>query len=195
MPYSSTIIISSLALLFTVFSFWWMNWRPGNLIVGNIQHFAAGRGRVDHSEEPNSWFIGLPLILFNSGASPLIIESLRLSPVNVATAPKLLFNAVDTPLWTADPNSTKIDRNFTFLPHILKPNDAISENFVFILSGTEQKYESRMYYYRLEVKLLGKKKWKAVKNIELNFQNFSDNKLYELNTYYKPYHYRSDKSA
>jgi hypothetical protein len=37
---SEAVIISIAALAFTVFSFWWMNWRKGKLIVGPPRTFA-----------------------------------------------------------------------------------------------------------------------------------------------------------
>lgn len=47
-------VVSLLALLFTVLSFWWMQWRPGNLAVGNgIRQYAVGRGTTGHKEKPN----------------------------------------------------------------------------------------------------------------------------------------------
>jgi len=35
------LFISVFALLFTIFSFWWMNWRRGKIIVGSPRSFAA----------------------------------------------------------------------------------------------------------------------------------------------------------
>lgn len=189
------VLISALALLFTVFSFWWMNWRSGKLVVVDLQHFAAGRGRVGHPDELNAWFVGLPLVLLNRGASPLVVESLRLTPTGATEAQALIFNAVDTPLWTDDPQVTKIDRNFTYLPKIIKPNDAISENFVFFGSDTVRKYEPCLYHFHLEAKLFGRRDWKRVKDIKLDFRDFDDQQLYELNTFYKPYHNRRGKLA
>lgn len=121
-------VVSLLALAFTLLSFWWMHWREGNLSVGNLQHFAAGSAITGAADNPNTFLVGLPLIIFNTGARPVIIESLRLvSPLNVLGP--LLYQAVETPLWTAqDPN--KIERNSFFLPVIVRANEVIKENFV-----------------------------------------------------------------
>jgi hypothetical protein len=40
------LVISIFALLFTIFSFWWMNWRKGKLIIGPPRSFAlAAQGK------------------------------------------------------------------------------------------------------------------------------------------------------
>lgn len=63
--------ISSLALLFTVFSFWWMNWRRGKLKVSEIRTYAAAslEGKL---------IIEIPIIFFNTGAIPILLENIRL---------------------------------------------------------------------------------------------------------------------
>ena len=189
------IFVSCLALLFTVFSFWWMHWRPGKLKVGNLQHFAAGRGRVGYPDEPNAWFIGLPLILFNVGASPLVLESLRLVPTRNTPTQTLLFTRVDTPLWSENPLQVKIENDSTYFPRIVTPNDAVAANVVFLWSPTEQKYEARLYHFFLEAKISGMRSWLKVKEIELDFRDFDEQKIYELSAYYKPYFYSRGERA
>jgi hypothetical protein len=66
-------LLSSLALLFTIFSFWWMNWRRGRLIVGNPHSFAAvSKGENDLV------VVQLPLVFYNDGAAAHVVQSLRL---------------------------------------------------------------------------------------------------------------------
>lgn len=68
------LIISSLALLFTTFSFWWMNWRRGRLIVGPPRSYAAC------SKGGNSNIIvQLPLVFYNNGAATHVVQNLRLT--------------------------------------------------------------------------------------------------------------------
>src|SRR5450830_1634252 len=94
-------LLSALALGFTLFSFWWMNWRAGKLHIGDLQHFTAGKATTSPGNEPNTLLIGLPLVIVNLGASPVVLESLRLvsPPTELGT---LLYQSVDEPLWTAD---------------------------------------------------------------------------------------------
>ncbi len=69
-----SLIISCLALAFTLFSFWWMNWRKGQLIVGPPRSYAAC------SNGPNSLIIlQLPLVFYNDGAATQVVQNLRLS--------------------------------------------------------------------------------------------------------------------
>jgi hypothetical protein len=70
----SALIISILALLFTVFSFWWMNWRRGKLVIGSPRSFAA----TCQGEEGNL-IVQLPLVFYNKGAATRIVHNLRLT--------------------------------------------------------------------------------------------------------------------
>ena len=68
----SALIISTLALLFTIFSFWWMNWRTGILRVGTPRSYAAF-GSVE-----NKMVLEFPFVFFNDGPIPIIVQNLRL---------------------------------------------------------------------------------------------------------------------
>jgi hypothetical protein len=67
------LLISILALVFTIFSFWWMNWRKGDLIVGPPRTFAL----LAQGEE-ELLLIQLPLVFYNNGAAPQVVQNLRL---------------------------------------------------------------------------------------------------------------------
>lgn len=183
-----SLFISCLALFFTVLSFWWMHWRPGRLEVGNLQHFAAGSVRVGRTDAPNGWIVGLPLILMNTGASPLVLESLRLVPAKDNPAGILIFNGVDTVLWTADSDEENV-HDFLYLPKIIKPNDALAANVSFLWAPTDAQYQARLYHFFLEAKISGTRAWQKVKDIELNFAGANDDTLYELSAFYKVYRY------
>ena len=64
--------VAILALLFTVASFWWMNARRGRL-VSYAPHSFAGANPVGSSS-----LIRLPLVLYNTGATPIVVQDLRL---------------------------------------------------------------------------------------------------------------------
>jgi hypothetical protein len=69
----ASIVISLCALGFTIASFYVLNLRHGRLRVGNPQAFeVAIRGK------PPITIIRLPLILYNTGATPILVQDLRL---------------------------------------------------------------------------------------------------------------------
>jgi hypothetical protein len=84
------IFVSVLALLFTLYSFWWMNWRKGDLVVGAPRTCAAAcsQGKV---------IFWLPLVLYNSGPRPILIENLQLRLLDEGGQP-LFFNAISKKL-------------------------------------------------------------------------------------------------
>jgi hypothetical protein len=68
----AAVIISILALLFTVFSFWWMYWRKGNLHVSRPRIYAA------IGSAGGKMVVEIPLTFFNDGPIPIVIENLQL---------------------------------------------------------------------------------------------------------------------
>ncbi|MFQ5857385.1 MAG: hypothetical protein ACE5LU_17400 [Anaerolineae bacterium] len=83
------LIISILALLFTVFSFWWMNWRKGKLHVGSPRGFAA------FGSMERKMVLEFPFVFFNDGPIPIIVQSLRLTLLEEQTPRPLNFIATD----------------------------------------------------------------------------------------------------
>ncbi|GAA2729401.1 hypothetical protein CAE01nite_28760 [Cellulomonas aerilata] len=65
------IVIAGSALVFTVASFWWLNARRGRLTMTEVRIFSAYI-RSDLS------LLRLPITLFNTGASALVVVDLRL---------------------------------------------------------------------------------------------------------------------
>jgi len=84
----AALVISALAMLFTLFSFWWMHWRRGKTIVGPPRSFAAtssGKGEL--------LMVQLPLVFYNNGAASQVVQNLRLSLVqNQNRSAVLYFN-------------------------------------------------------------------------------------------------------
>ena len=186
-------LLSALALGFTLFSFWWMNWRGGKLQVGNLQHFAAGKAITSPGDQPNTLLIGLPLVIFNSGASPIVLESLRLvsPPGELGT---LLYQSVDEPLWTSE-HPIKIQRDHFFLPTVIQPNDVLKKNFVFTSGICELSFGARLYNLQLEAKITGHRDWQRLKHIELDLRKQGEFSTFELNAYYRAYPYRDGERA
>lgn len=66
-----SLVIAVAALAFTIASFWWMNVRRGSLTAYPPHSFAA-------SSAPDRLLINLPLVFFNDGAAPIVVQNLRL---------------------------------------------------------------------------------------------------------------------
>ena len=82
----TALFISTLALLFTIFSFWWMNWRRGKIIVGPPRSFAA-----TSKSEDDLLIIQLPLVFYNDGAASQVIQNLRLTLVQNGNRSAILY--------------------------------------------------------------------------------------------------------
>jgi hypothetical protein len=65
------VIVASCALLFTIGSFWWINVRRGRLRTYPPASFAA-------SLTSKKLIMCLPIVLYNTGAAPLVVLMLRL---------------------------------------------------------------------------------------------------------------------
>lgn len=140
---STAIIISVCALLFTIYSFWWMNWRKGNLKVSYIKHIGIFN--------TNKFYIELPLVFFNTGALPVVVESLRLIFIdNDKTKHFLHFNATRTAL------SANEGREFA-TPFSINKGESIKKYCEFQKNPSEIKLEVGKYEFRLEGKLYSKK--------------------------------------
>lgn len=186
-------LLSALALGFTLFSFWWMNWRAGKLKVGNLHHFAAGKSTVSPGDKPNTLLICLPLVVINSGASPVVLESLRLiSPSHELGT--LLYQSVDEPLWPAD-DTAKWEHDYFFLPTVIRPNDVLQKNFVFSSGICERDFASQRYNLHLEAKITGQRDWQRLKHIELDLREQGGFSLYMLNFGYRIYPFRGGERA
>ncbi|GGX10674.1 hypothetical protein GCM10010297_35330 [Streptomyces malachitofuscus] len=63
--------VASLALIFTVASFWWINARQGRLQTYEPHSFAAAANE-------QLTLLRIPLVMFNTGAKPIVVQDLRL---------------------------------------------------------------------------------------------------------------------
>ncbi|MDD5515646.1 MAG: hypothetical protein PHX71_09940 [Synergistales bacterium] len=84
----TAMVISILALTFTIFSFWWMNWRKSKIIVGDPRSFTLATQGLDEL-----LIVQLPLVFYNSGAATQVVQNLRLTlEQNNKKSSKLNFN-------------------------------------------------------------------------------------------------------
>jgi len=80
------IIISIAALLFVVFSFWWMHWRRGHLIVSTPLSYIASK------TNNTRLLVELPLSFYNTGALPIVVDNLYLIINQKGTKIELFIN-------------------------------------------------------------------------------------------------------
>ena len=82
----AAVIISILALLFTVFSYWWLYARKGKL------HVSKPRGYRGIGSQTEPLKLQFPFTFYNDGPTPIIIENLRLI-IGGQQGKPLYFNA------------------------------------------------------------------------------------------------------
>jgi hypothetical protein len=66
-----SLLIACLAVAFTIGSFWWLHARQGSLKSFEPHTFAA-------AATPQQSRLRLPLVLFNTGAAPIVVQDMRL---------------------------------------------------------------------------------------------------------------------
>lgn len=187
-------VVSILALAFTILSFWYMNWRRGVLRVGSIKHFGAGKAREGNEDNKNIVVITLPLILFNTGARPIVLESLRLVPKSIDKLSTLLFERVDDQITIMPQGQHKITSDHFFIPLLLKPNEVVKGNFVFEARKSEFEFSKTKYSFKLEAQVSGRNGWRKIKHIEIDFTGLNDIELYNLNEFFSVFSYRVDEN-
>ncbi len=64
-------VIATLALIFTVGSFWWLHAREGHLVANRPAEFAMALTAQQSR-------LRIPLVIYNTGARTLVVEALRL---------------------------------------------------------------------------------------------------------------------
>lgn len=152
----TAIIISISALAFTIFSFWWMNWRKGTIRLGsNLRSYAACASQ-------NRLLIELPLIFFNTGAVPLVVENLRLHLPKITEENKyLFFNATVAKLGTDE------DRGFA-KPFSIRGGDVLEIICEFQNTSTSFKFEEGEYEFKIQALLGHKEDWLTLREYTIN---------------------------
>lgn len=81
---SASLLVASMALVFTIGSFWWLNGRRGRLKSFEPHSFALGIMPADLVV-----LLRFPLVLYNTGATPIVVQDIRLTfpKESYATAP------------------------------------------------------------------------------------------------------------
>lgn len=149
-----TVVIGLLALVCTVFSTWYMYWRPGRLFAGRISAFTAG---VWIEGERKINVIGVPLRLLNIGARPLILERLQLRLVSEPGSP--LFKLDRTEKDMLDPRT---DRSSLPLPVAVNPNESKNFDCIFEYSENPFEYAAKDYCAVVEAQCARDAKWQPL---------------------------------
>lgn len=143
-----SVAIASLALLFTVGSFWWLNARQGRLKSSEPQSFAACR-------TPDKLRLLFPLVIYNSGATPIIVQDMQLNfPRNHAG--RRLYRGQRHAL-----SSRQLMTGWTFPAVFSIPGRSAQQMFIeFGGPFPDVTPLARDYQIRIEVKVVHRKRWK-----------------------------------
>jgi hypothetical protein len=71
---SASVLVACLALVFAIGSFWWLNGRRGRLKSFEPHSFALGIMPADLVV-----LLRFPLVLYNTGATPIVVQDIRLT--------------------------------------------------------------------------------------------------------------------
>jgi len=148
------LIISISALIFTIFSFWWMNWRKGKLQIGTPRSYAAFgslEGRM---------VLEFPFVFFNDGPLPIIVQNLRLIFSQEIEKHPLNFIATVKKLGK--------DEERTFATQFpVRGREALLLICEFQREPGGMVFESQLYPMELQAKLGNNKKWKKICSFNL----------------------------
>lgn len=132
-----------------------MNWRKGRLKVSLVKHF------VIHNSE-KKLYIELPLVFFNTGAMPVIVESLRLFLVDKnGSNKKLHFNAIRKELG-------ENDGRYFATPFSINKGESKKIVCEFQKNPSEIILNDSSYSLILEAKQYKNSKWKKVKTLTIS---------------------------
>ena len=151
----AAVTISILALAFTVFSFYWMNWRRGKLLISPPRTYAA------IGSQSGKLVIDLPLVFFNNGPIPIVVQNLRLLfPEDKLYVQPLRFIA------TVEKIGTKEGRGFaTQFP--VRGREAVKMICEFQREPGNLIFKTRVYAVELQAKLDYDERWQTLLTFKL----------------------------
>ena len=147
--------ISILALFFTIFSFWWMNWRKGKLNIYPPRTY-AGIGSKD-----KTLVLIFPFVFFNNGPLPFVVRNLRI----VFTDENLHIPMV---FFSTIPELGKYGNQSLATPFPVKGREAFSLICKFHRTPGNLVFEKRKYNLELQAILDNSNVWKSMLHFQLN---------------------------
>lgn len=156
-----SIVISILALLFTVSSFWWIQVRRGNIVCAIPRTYASdfGNDRV---------IVVLPLVLHNTGPAPIVIEDFRLWLTKPDWETPLLYRwqAVQPGIIPAPPNGGRVFPS----PYPVEGRRAVERFIEFGCKTSGFAPTDGPYEAKVEIKMSHKDDWLGLATFDLNTQ-------------------------
>lgn len=175
------LIISLIALVLAIYSFYFINWRRGQIIVGSPSAYALC---VQPEENGLTW-VELPLSFYNDGASAQFIRNIRLIlEQNDKKSNRLYLDAIYKALAWSKPSSN-IDRDYEVAHQFtIEGRKAYSAVFAFgwrpggiVLSVGRCKA-------KLEAKLNNDEGWTEILTFDLIIRPLTIKNLHTLRPYY-----------
>lgn len=155
-------VVAACALLFTIASFWWLNARQGSLNSYAPHSFAAAATQT-------KTLIRIPLVFFNTGPKPIIVQNLRLS------FPSAEKGGITLP-WSTTRDRIRPERNDDpRLPSVFVVGGRSAEQVFaeFSIPFPEFVPEHREYRVTVECKLGHKGRWVALLDFPIQIGNIS----------------------
>jgi len=146
---TSALFLAFLSFLWTVGTFWWMQWRKGRIQVGPPRSFAA-RGSSDEQ-----LMLYLPLIFFNTGPTPRVIEDLRVVFLGGLDPTPLTYVARGEALPGSKPNQDRLFSTQFGIPG----RQLVTGVFEFQRRPGKLLFEAKRYNLALEARLDGSETW------------------------------------
>lgn len=170
---NSAFIISILALLFSILSFWWIHWRRGKLIVSYPTKF----GLISNKK----LIIQLPLVFYNSGAATIIVNNLRVLVSDKNNQNQFLhFNN------TFDDLESNSGRQLGYAFPVVG-RKTYERVFVFMKSEIEFQIPDGEISYVLEGQINNKQKWKKLLSGVLKTPSIHHKTMHEILRGYNNY--------
>ena len=179
------LIVSITLLFFTLYSFYLINLRKGQIIVGSPSTYAIC---VQPGENGLTW-VELPLIFYNNGAITQFISNLRLSlQQNSTISNYLYFEAIYEKMPLSDLGSNKERRSEVAHQFAIEGRKTYSGVFAFGWRPGGLVPSVGNCRSILEAKLNDNVNWKKITEFNINISTLTIDKLHTLRPYFNDPH-------